>query len=568
MSEHVVVIGAVALGPKAACRYKRIRQDARVTLIDRDEIFSYGGCGIPYFVSGDVSEANQLRTTAFHMVRDEPFFQDIKGVEVLSSTEATKIDRENKQVHITNLKTGEDSVLDYDQLVIGTGATPRKLGLPGEELDNVFYVGNMHDAEKIKKGITKGEYGKAVVVGAGFIGLEMAEAFSDMWGIETTVVEIFDQILPRMCSPVLAKMGQNHMEEQGVAFKLGQTVSRIEGDKVVKKVITSDGEIEADIVIISAGVIPNDGLARDCGLECSERGGIIVDETMRTSDPLIFSGGDCAIIKNAVDGSPLFLPMGSMANRQGRVIGGNLAGRKETFPAASGSWCVKIFERAMSGTGMSLGAAQQAGFDAISVTLIMADRAHFYPEKDMMTLEMVADKTTRRVLGIQGISAGGDALVGRINSVAGIMKFEPKIEDISNLELAYSPPFASAMDVLNALANMADNAVHGMNHGHGPDTFAEYWTNRESGEYCFLDVREHADAEPFLEKYPEHWHNIPQGEIPKRYEELPKDKKLVLVCNTGGRSYEAQIMLDALGFEEVHNTQGGMAVIKAYGVDI
>jgi len=186
----------------------------------------------------------------------------------------------------------------------------------------------------------------------------------------------------------------------------------------------------------------------------------------------------------------------------------------------------------------------------------------------MMTLEMVVDKTTRRVLGIQGISVGGDALVGRINSVAALMKFEPKIEDISNLELAYSPPFASAMDVLNALANMADNAVHGMNHGHGPDAFAEYWANRESGEYCFLDVREHADAESFLEKYPEHWHNIPQGEIPRRYEELPKDKKLVLVCNTGGRSYEAQIMLDALGFDEVHNTQGGMAVIKAYGVDI
>ncbi|MFW5499268.1 MULTISPECIES: FAD-dependent oxidoreductase [unclassified Maridesulfovibrio] len=568
MSEHVVVIGAVALGPKAACRYKRIRQDARVTLIDRDEIFSYGGCGIPYFVSGDVSEANQLRTTAFHMVRDEPFFNDIKGVEVLSSTEATKIDRENKQVHITNLKTGEKSVLDYDQLVIGTGATPRKLGLPGEELENVFYVGNMHDAEKIKEGITKGQYGKAVVVGAGFIGLEMAEAFSDMWGIETTVVEIFDQILPRMCSPVLAKMGQKHMEEEGVAFKLGQTVSRIEGDGKVERVITSDGEVEADIVIISAGVIPNDSLARECGLECSERGGIIVDETMRTTDPLIFSGGDCAIIKNAVDGSPLFLPMGSMANRQGRVIGGNLAGRKETFPAAAGSWCVKIFERAMSGTGMSLGAAKQAGFDAISVMLIMADRAHFYPEKDMMTLEMVVDKATRRVLGIQGISAGGDALVGRINAVAAIMKYQPTIEDVSNLEVAYSPPFASAMDVLNAIANMADNAINGMNHGHGPDMFAQYWENRESGEYCFLDVREKADAEPFLEKYPEHWHNIPQGEIPKRYEELPKDKKLVLVCNTGGRSYEAQIMLDALGFEEVHNTQGGMAVIKAYGVDI
>ncbi|WP_415716674.1 FAD-dependent oxidoreductase [Maridesulfovibrio sp.] len=568
MSEHVVVIGAVALGPKAACRFKRIRQDAKVTLIDRDEIFSYGGCGIPYYVSGDVSEAQQLRTTAFHMVRDEPFFQDIKGVDVLSATEATKIDRENKQVHIKNLKTGEESVLNYDQLVLGTGATPRKLGLPGEDLENVFYVGNMHDAEKIKKGITTGQYSKAVVVGAGFIGLEMAEAFSDMWGIETTVVEIFDQIMPRMCSPVLAKMGQNHMEEQGVTFKLGQTVARIEGDKVAKKVVTSDGEIEADIVIISAGVIPNDSLARECGIECSERGGVLVDESMRTSDPLIFAGGDCAIIKNAVDGSPMFLPMGSMANRQGRVIGGNLAGRKEVFPPAAGSWCVKIFERAMSGTGMSLGAAKQAGFDAISVMLIMADRAHFYPEKDMMTLEMVVDKATRRVLGIQGISAGGDALVGRINAVAALMKFQPKIEDISNIELAYSPPYASAMDVLNAIANMADNALAGLNHGHGPDIFAEYWSQRDSGEFCFLDVREKADAEPFLEKYPEHWHNIPQGEIPKRFGELPKDKKLVLVCNTGGRSYEAQIMLDALGFEEVHNTQGGMAVIKAFGVDI
>ncbi|WP_320170357.1 FAD-dependent oxidoreductase [Maridesulfovibrio sp.] len=568
MSEHVVVIGAVALGPKAACRFKRIRQDAKVTLIDRDDVFSYGGCGIPYFVSGDVSEANQLRSTAFHMVRDEPFFKDIKGVDVLSSTEATSIDRANKQVHIKNLKTGEESVLDYDQLVIGTGATPRKLNLPGEDLENVFYVGNMHDAERIKQGITQGKYGKAVVVGAGFIGLEMAESFADMWGIETTVIEIFDQILPRMCSPVLARMGQLHMEEQGVNFVLGQTVSSIEGNGKVEKVVTAGGEVEADLVIISAGVIPNDKLARECGLECSERGGIIVDEAMRTSDPLIFAGGDCVIIKNAVTGDPMFLPMGSMANRQGRVIGGNLAGHDEKFPPAAGSWVVKIFERAMSGTGMSLGAARQAGFDAVSVMLIMADRAHFYPEKDMMTLEMVVDKATRRVLGIQGFSAGGDAMVGRINAVAAIMKFQPKIEDVSNLEVAYSPPFASAMDVLNAIANMADNALSGMNHGQGPDIFAEYWADRESGDYCFLDVREHADAEPFLEKYPEYWHNVPQGEIPQRYDEIPRDKKLVLVCNTGGRSYEAQVMLDALGFKEVLNTHGGMAVIKAYGVDI
>ncbi|SDL08892.1 NADPH-dependent 2,4-dienoyl-CoA reductase, sulfur reductase [Maridesulfovibrio ferrireducens] len=568
MSEHVVVIGAVALGPKAACRFKRLRQDAKVTLIDRDDVFSYGGCGIPYFVSGDVSEASALRATAFHMVRDEPFFKDIKGVEVLSSTEATKIDRDKKQVHITNLKTGDKSVLDYDQLVIGTGATPRKLNLPGENLENVYYVGNMHDAEKIKQGITQGKFSKAVVVGAGFIGLEMADAFSDMWGIETTVVEIFDQILPRMVSPVLAKMGQNHMQEQGVEFKLGQTVTRIEGDGKVERVVTPDGTIEADIVIISAGVLPNDKLARECGLDCSERGGILVDETMRTSDPDIFSGGDCVIIKNAVDDSPFYLPMGSMANRQGRVIGSNLAGRNEAFPAAAGSFVVKLFEKSIAGTGLSLASAKQAGFDAVSVMLIMADRAHFYPVRDMMILEMTVDKSTRRVLGLQGYASSGDAMVGRINAVAGMMKFKPTIEDVSNLEVAYSPPFSSAMDVLNAIANMADNALAGMNYGHGPDVFAKYWADRECGDYCFLDVREHADAEPFLEKYPEYWHNIPQGEIPARFKELPKDKKIVLVCNTGGRSYEAQVMLHGLGFDEVLNTQGGMAVIKAWGVDI
>ena len=332
--------------------------------------------------------------------------------------------------------------------------------------------------------------------------------------------------------------------------------------------MTTACDIEADLVIISAGVVPNDKLARECGLECAERGGIIVDETMRTSDPEIFSGGDCVIIESAVDNSPVFLPMGSMANRQGRVIGDNLAGGNATFPAAAGSFVVKIFEKSIAGTGLSLGAAKQAGFDALSVMLVMADRAHFYPEKDMMTLEMVVERSTRRVLGLQGYASSGDAMVGRINAVAGIMKFKPVIDDISNLEIAYSPPFSSAMDVLNSIANMADNALAGLNHGHGPDTFAEYWADRECGNYCFLDVRENADARYFINKYPEYWYNIPQGEILRRYKEIPEDKKIVLVCNTGGRSYEAQVMLDALGFKDVVNTQGGMAALKAWGIDI
>ncbi|MEF2230799.1 MAG: FAD-dependent oxidoreductase, partial [Pseudodesulfovibrio sp.] len=190
MAQHIVIIGGVALGPKAACRFKRLEPSSRVTMIDQSSLISYGGCGIPYYVSGDVSDASELCATSFHMVRDAEFFRDVKGVGVRTLTKATRIDREAKQVHIKDMTTGEESVLDYDKLVIATGAAPRRLGLPGEDLAGVSYVSNPDDATRIRDGISKGEVGNAVIIGAGFIGLEMAEAFADMWGVETSVVEI------------------------------------------------------------------------------------------------------------------------------------------------------------------------------------------------------------------------------------------------------------------------------------------------------------------------------------------------------------------------------------------
>ena len=568
MSQHVVVIGGVALGPKTACRFKRLEPGSKVTMLDQSDVISYGGCGIPYYVSGDVSDAEELCTTSFHMLRDKNFFDEVKGVDVLTRTSADSIDRENKKVHYTNLVTGEKGELDYDKLVIATGATPRRMNLPGEDLPGVHYVSTPHDAEHIRQSISKGQVGKAVIIGAGFIGLEMAEAFTDMWGVETTVVEIFDQIMPRMVSSTLATMARKHMEEQGVTFRLGESVKAIEGDGKVQRVVTDKGVIEADCVIVSVGVVPCDSVARDAGLECHERGGIIVDEFMRTNDPDIYSGGDCAIIKNHMTGQPFFLPLGSMANRQGRVIGNNLAGGNSHFPAAVGSFVVKLFETSLAGTGLSLGAAEQAGLDAFSVMLIQLDRAHFYPTKELMTLELVVERGSRKVLGIQGFGSAGDALVGRVNTVAAALHFNATIDDISNLELAYSPPFAAAMDILNTVANMADNALHDLNRGVGPEEFAKYWAARESGDYCFIDCRENGDAKPFMERNPEYWHNVPQGEIYKRLDEIPADKTCVLVCNTGARSYEAQIMLTHKGRKNVVNIHGGMASIKKFGVEL
>ncbi|XPV77187.1 MAG: FAD-dependent oxidoreductase [Desulfovibrio sp.] len=564
MSQNVVVIGAVALGPKAASRLKRVQPDAKVTMIDANDYISYGGCGIPYYVSGDVSEASALQTTMYHLVRDPEFFNDVKGVDVKNLTRATKIDRENKQVLIKDLKSGEESALPYDKLVLGTGSLPRKLNLPGEDLEGVHNVGSLNEAIRIRESISKGQVGKAVIVGAGFIGLEMAEAFADMWGIEVDVVEIADQILPGLTSPTLAQMGQNHMEQNDVRFHFGDSVTAIEGeDGKVKKVITSKGEIEADLVILSAGVVPCDELAKDAGLDVHERGGILVNNMMQTSDPDIYAGGDCVLIKNEITGEPLFLPLGSMSNRQGRVIGNNLAGGHQTFDGASGSWVVKLFETSMSGVGLSLPAAKRAGFDAETAMVITQDRAHFYPEKALMVLEAVVERGTRRVLGVQGFGAYGDAMVGRINVVAAMLKNKPTVDDLSNVEIAYSPPFAAAMDILNTLGNVADNVLSGLNTVVSPEEFIALWENRND-DLFFLDCRETADADPYLEKYPE-WHNIPQGHLAKRINEVPKDKRIVLMCNTGTRSYEAQVIMDANGIKNCANVKGGLAGLRNLG---
>jgi NADPH-dependent 2,4-dienoyl-CoA reductase/sulfur reductase-like enzyme/rhodanese-related sulfurtransferase len=458
--------------------------------------------------------------------------------------------------------SGEEESLPYDKLVIATGGRVRKLGLPGEDLEGVHYISSLEEAVKIREAVTKGLVNRAVVVGAGFIGLEMAEALADMWGVETEVVEITSQILPRLVSPSLSVMGQRHLEESGITFHLNEKVVRLEGEGRVQRVITDKNSIDADVVIMAPGVIPNSELAGEAGLDVHERGGILVDEHMRTSDPNIYAGGDCVLVKNLITGKPFYLPMGSMSNRQGRVIGTNLAGGDAVFPGGVGAFVVKIFEHSLSGAGMSLDTARASGFDADSVLLVQLDRAHFYPTKALMTLELVYEKGTRRILGVQGFGSTSDALVGRINVVAGLLPHKPKVEELSNLEMAYSPPFAAAVDILNSLGHVAENAIEGRLSGIYPDEFHRLW---ESDGCYFLDCREQADAQPFLQANPGRWHNIPQGKLYEHLEEIPKDKPLVLVCNTGARSYEAQVQLVSKGYKDVRNALGGMAGLKQWG---
>jgi NADPH-dependent 2,4-dienoyl-CoA reductase/sulfur reductase-like enzyme/rhodanese-related sulfurtransferase len=568
MPQNIVVIGAVALGPKAACRFKRLEPDSKVVMVDKDDIISYGGCGIPYFISGDVSDPSQLQETSFHMLRDKKFFQEAKDIEVLTRTEALKIDRQEKHVLIKNLITLEERTLPYDKLVLATGSRPRLLDIPGTDLDGVFAVSNMNAAIAIKDRISSGQVGKALIIGGGFIGLEMAEALTDMWGIETTVVEITDQLLPGLISRNMAQIVKHHMEEKEVSFLLEHRVERLEGNGKVERAVTAEKTIETDMVILAVGAEPNSDLARAAGLDLSPKGAIVVNSRMQTSDPDIYAGGDCVEVTNLISGKPGYFPLGSMANRQGRIIGTNLAGGNAEFPGAVGSFVVKVFDLSVAAAGLSIEVARREGFDATSALVIQFDRAHFYPEKDLMTLELVVEKASGRVLGIQGVGPMGEGTVGRINAVASILKYKPTAEDIGNLELAYSPPFSAAMDILNALGNTAENILAGKNRVVDVDEFNELWKQRESGDVVFLDCRGWGNAEPFVNKYPHQWKSLPQDELRARMAEVPRDKKLVLICNTGVRSYEAQVTLDEMGITDSCNLQGGVACLKKWGLDI
>lgn len=567
MAEKILIIGGVALGPKAAARCKRLAPDAEVTIIDENEYISYGGCGMPYYVSGEVQNLDALRSTNAGAVRDPAFFRDMKGVTVYNHTVALSIDRKEKSVTVEDLNNGQRRNLAYDKLVLATGSRARIPEIDGITLQNVLALTRLEAADAIRKACENGKISEAVIVGAGFIGLEAAVALADMWGVKVTVVELMDQVLPGVLSLSLAKMAENDLRTHGVEVFTGEKVVRLEGkDGKVAKVITDKRELNAQLVLMAIGFIPNSNIARDAGLELAPFGGIVVDEHMATSDPSIYAGGDCVALKNIITGKPGYLPLGSMANREGRVIGSNLAGVEATFPGFVGTWALKLFDLSFCGTGLTASAATFNGFDALGVCIEQLDRAHFYPEKKMMSLELVCDRTNRRVYGLQGCCVDGDAVKARIDAVAGVLQYaKPVIEDISNLEVAYAPPFAAAMDAVNTVANVADNIVSGRFKPVTGDDFMKLWHDRANNDIFFVDMRPPKASKPIEARYPE-WHAIPLEEAEKRLAEFPKDKPIALICNSGLRAYEGLLMLKRHGLSDLVNSMGGMQAVTKMGL--
>lgn len=563
MAKKILIIGAVALGPKVACRLRRIDPEAEITVLDRDNVISYGGCGIPYYIGGDVADIEGLRSTQSHAIRNQKFFEEVKGVKVLCEVEALEILRKEKQVRVRYLaENNREELMDYDKLVIATGASPVRPPFPGSDLPNVCIVANLHHAEAIKKRIAQGKVGKAVVIGAGAIGIEMAEALTDLWGVETTIIEMADQVLPQALGKNVSTVVQRQLEENNVTVKISARVKEIKkaDDSEELTVVTDTSEIPCDLVVLSAGVRPNTDLARQAGLALGTFGGILVDRRMRTSDPHIYAGGDCAEIRNLISGENMLMPLGSLANRQGRVIATNISGGSSHFKGTVGTFCMKVFEMGVSKSGLTSRQAAEAGFDPVCSIVSQADRAHFYPSSQVMYITLIADRKSRKILGIEAVGKMGDAVKARVDAVASLLKTgHCDVDDICGLETGYAPPYASAMDVINNAGNVLDNIIEGRNATIDPVGFLKEFHN---SSIRVLDVRDTVQAEDPIKMWGDRWINIPQDQLRNRVNEVPTDEPIFVLCDTGTRSYEAQVVLVANGITNTRNIQGGFSLIK------
>ena len=568
--EKIVIVGGVAAGPKAACRVKRLMQDAEVTIIDEDSLISYGGCGIPYYVSGDVSDEAELRSTSFHMVRNESFFRDAKGVETLTRTRVLSIDRKKKVVQVEQVENGVKQEIGYDKLMLATGSRPFVLPIPGVDLDGVFTISNLHKAIEIKKRIAGGKVSRAVVIGGGAIGIEMAEALTDLWGVETTLIEFMNQVLPRIVDFPMAAMLVHHLREKGVTVHLGEGAAEILGmDGKVTGVRTAARTLDADLVIMAAGVRPRSELARDAGLQISPMGAIVVNERMQTSDPFIYAGGDCVEVRHLVSGKKFYAPLGSLANKEGRVAGDNMAGIPSVFKGAVGSFIMKAFDVCIGATGLSLDVAMAEGYDADVALTAPSDRAHFFPSEAIVVLQMVFDRRTRRVLGLQGFGPMGDGISARIDAAAALISTGATVDDFGILEMAYAPPFSSAIDSINAAAYVADNICDGRLRKIPMAAFLTWMQDFSTQPaWVALDIRHPKEVGPFVEKFGEkRWLAIPYNEVRARYRELPVDKTLIILCDAGTRSFEIQSFLRSVGWEKSLVLSGGFNVVRRIGVD-
>ena len=545
----IIVIGSVAAGTSVAAKARRNTEEAEIVVYDQGKDISYSVCGIPYKLGGEVDSVERLTP------RDAKWFKKRYDVSIFTEHKVTKVDHEAKKIQVEDLVTGQLKEDDYDVLVFATGASP--LTPPPFDrsvYDNVFHVRNIQDLRDIESYSEANQPKKALIIGAGFIGLEMAEQLVQK-GWDVTIVQLENQVMPPMDADMAFRVEEVLMAN-GVHLHLGDTVKTIEGKGSVKKVVTTKGAaIETDIVILAAGVRPNTELAKEIGVTIGATGAITVNSKMQTNIPDVYAVGDVAESFSVITGKPIYRPLGSTANKMGRIAGDVITGGDLEHRGVLGTGIFRVFDLHVGQTGLTEKEAKAADYAVEILYNIKPDHAEYLGGKEL-TIKALADKATGRVLGAQIVGTQG--VDKRIDVLATAITFKAKAEDLFHLDLAYAPPFATTKDPILYTGMALDNALH----GNPLMTPAQLVETQQKGES--IQVIDTRSAKDFEKGHVHDAIHIPLGELRARAGELSKEIPTVTYCNKGVTGNAAQNVLINLGFQEVYNLSGGNKNYQSY----
>jgi len=544
MGKRFLVIGGVAAGPKAAAKARRCDPDLEIILYQEEDEISYAGCGLPYYVSGIIKERKDLisRTT-------DQFAQE--KIEIQKGHRVEAIDPVRQVISGRDLRSGRTFTECYDRLVIATGAASIRPKIEGVNLKGVFSLRSIFDADAILQRIQSGDVRNVVIVGGGYIGLEMAESLVQL-GKKAVIVELAPQLLT-LFDEDFSGVLRRYLEKKGVQSLTSEGIQSIRGSEgKATHVRTEIRELEADVVLMSLGVRPHVELARKAGLRIGETGAIWVNERMETSADGIYAAGDCAETTHLVTGKKVWVPLGSTANKQGRVVGINVCGGNATFPGVFGTTVFKTFDYKVAKTGLNMREARGEGFHPVQAIVRGYDRAHYYPGGKESILKVIADQETGRILGGQAMGEGpSDKLV---DILAMALHGKMTCRELAAVDLAYAPPFSPALSPVIVAANVLMNKFEGKMRSVQASEVREK-IQSSKGEFQVLDVREENEVK--AGRIPgSAW--IPYGELEGRMNELDEKREVAVHCASGLRSYKACLRLQQKGFENVKNIDGGM----------
>ena len=542
----VVVVGGVAGGASAAARLRRLDESAEIIMFERGEYISFANCGLPYYIGGEITDRAALT------LQTPQSFHSRFHVDVRINSEVIAIDPKAKQVTVRSKDRGEYTE-SYDKLILSPGAAPIRPPMEGADNERVFTLRNIPDTYKIRGYVEEQHPKSAVVVGGGYIGVEMAENLKNA-GVDVTIVELADHVIAPLDYDMACDV-HRYLKEKGVGLILQNGVQSIREEGGALRLTLSDGEIDTDLVIMAVGVRPDTALAKEAGLELNRRGAIVVDEHMLTSDPDIYAVGDAVEVTDFVTGEKAYIPLAGPANKQGRIAADNICGIPTTYKNTQGSAVLKIFDMTVATTGVNERAAKAAGLDYDKVYTFSNSHASYYPGSTGMSIKTLYEKGTGKILGAQIV--GFDGVDKRCDVLATAIRAGMTAKDLTELELCYAPPFGSAKDPVNFVGYVIENTLAGRVKNFFWDDVAKL---PRDGSVTLLDVR--TDLERENGQYIDGFIHIPVDELRERVGELDKSKPVYIHCRTGLRSYVACCMLAGLGFD-CYNLSGGWRLYES-----